>query len=81
MLTVEITQEEYDRLKVEDCYKTFPNRFELILAAGQRVRQLQNGHKPTIKSNSRENVTALREIAAGNFGRELLRGVGKTKEA
>ena len=80
MLTVEITPEEYDRLKIEDCYTTFPNRFELILAAGQRVRQLQRGDARTIKSNSRDNVTALREIAAGNFGRELLRTVGKVKE-
>lgn len=80
MLTVNITPEEYDRLKIEDCYEVFPNRFELILAAGQRARQLHAGHKPTIKTNSRENVTALREIGHGKFGRELLRGIGKTKE-
>lgn len=70
-----IDQAEYDRLKIEDSIAQIPNRFELILAAGQRVRQLYRGDKPTIKINSREPVTALREIAAGNFGRELLRNI------
>lgn len=70
-----IDQAEYDRLKIEDAIEQIPNRFELILAAGQRVRQLYNGHKATIPTTSREPVTALREIAAGKVGRELLRNI------
>lgn len=64
---------EYDRLKIEDAVKFIPNRFEMILCAGQRARQLHAGHRAHIDIGSRENVTALREIAGGHVGRELLR--------
>jgi DNA-directed RNA polymerase subunit omega len=72
---MEITQQEYDRLKIEDAIEKIPNRFELILAASQRARQLHAKHRATIPMTSRENVTALREIAAGNIGREMLRHI------
>jgi DNA-directed RNA polymerase subunit omega len=53
------------RITVEDCLHFIPNRFELALAAAYRARQLRD--KPT--------VTALREIAAEQVGREMLRKV------
>ena len=34
------------RITVEDCLKTIPNRFELVLAATYRARQLVQGHSP-----------------------------------
>lgn len=64
---------EYERLMIEDAIVRIPNRFEIILCAGQRARQLHAGHRPHIDIGSRENVTALREIAGGYVGRELLR--------
>ena len=64
---------EYERLMIEDAIKHVPNRFEMILIAGQRARQLHAGSKPHIDIGSRENVTALREVAGGFVGRELLR--------
>ena len=64
---------EYDRLMIEDAIARIPNRFEIILIAGQRARQLHDGHRAHVDIGSRENVTALREIAGGYVGRELLR--------
>lgn len=53
------------RITVEDCLKQIPNRFELVIIASKRARQLFKGAKPMIESDNREVVVALREIAAG----------------
>ena len=53
------------RITVEDCLNTIPNRFELVMLASKRARQLFKGAKPLIDSDNREVVVALREIAAG----------------
>lgn len=53
------------RITVEDCLNKVPNRFELVLLASRRARQLFKGAKPLIESDNREVVVALREIAAG----------------
>ena len=53
------------RITVEDCLNKVPNRFELVLVASKRARQLFKGAKPLIDSGNREVVVALREIAAG----------------
>ncbi len=60
------------RITVEDCYKTIPNRFELVLAATYRARQLVQGHTPRVESKDKPTVTALREIAAGMTDRDML---------
>ena len=61
------------RITVDDCMKLIPNRFELTLAATYRARQLTNGATPLVEAN-RDKVTviALREIAAGKVGKEIL---------
>ena len=61
------------RITVDDCMKLIPNRFELTLAATYRARQLTNGATPLVDAN-RDKVTviALREIAAGKVGKEML---------
>ena len=52
------------RITVEDCVDKFPSRFELVLVASQRARELHSGEKPTIdKDNDKNTVIALREIA------------------
>ena len=56
------------RITVEDCLVQIPNRFQLVLAATYRARMLSQGHAPKIE-------TALREIAAGEVGLEMLRRV------
>lgn len=63
------------RITVEDCLKKIPNRFQLTLAATYRARQLLQGHTPKVESNDKATVTALREIAAGQVGIEMLKKV------
>lgn len=58
------------RITVEDCLKQVFNRFELVMLASQRARQLFKGAKPLIESENREVVVALREIAAGKVRRK-----------
>jgi DNA-directed RNA polymerase subunit omega len=63
------------RITVEDCLEKIPNRFQLVLAATYRARMLEQGHSPKIESKDKPSVTALREIAAGAVGLEMLRKV------
>ncbi len=63
------------RITVEDCLEKIPNRFALTLAATYRARELAQGHEPRIESRNKPTVTALREIAAGVTGLEMLRKV------
>lgn len=52
------------RITVEDCLEVVDNRFELVLIATRRARQLENGVEPTIApENDKPTVLALREIA------------------
>lgn len=63
------------RITVEDCLKKIPNRFELTLCATYRARMLAQGHTPKIETRDKPTVTALREIAAGLVGTEMLKRV------
>lgn len=63
------------RITVEDCLKKIPNRFQLTLAATYRARQLLQGHTAKVESNDKATVTALREIASGQIGIEMLKKV------
>ncbi len=63
------------RITVEDCLQKIPNRFQLVFAATYRARMLSQGHTPKIESRNKPSVTALREIAAGQVGLEMLRKV------
>lgn len=63
------------RITVEDCLKQIPNRFELTLAATYRARMLAQGHAPKIDAKDKPTVVALREIAAGKTGIEMLKRV------
>ena len=52
------------RITVEDCIDKFSSRFELVLVASQRAKQLHSGEQPTVeKQNDKNAVIALREIA------------------
>lgn len=53
------------RITVEDCLAVVDNRFELVLMATKRARQLAKGADPTIDAqNDKPTVVSLREIAA-----------------
>ena len=61
------------RITVDDCLKLIPNRFELTLAATYRARQITNGAAPMLEANrDKATVIALREMAAGKYGVEIL---------
>lgn len=63
------------RITVEDCIEKIPNRFKMTLAATYRARELAQGHEARVDSRNKPTVTALREIAAGATGLEMLRKV------
>jgi DNA-directed RNA polymerase subunit omega len=56
------------RITVEDCLDKVPNRFELVLLAARRAKQLLKGARPLVESENKDIVTALREVAAGKVG-------------
>ena len=63
------------RITVDDCLEKIPNRFQLTLVAALRSRQLVNGAEPLIDmegSIDKSSVIALKEIAAGLIGEEIL---------
>ena len=62
------------RITVDDCLKQIPNRFEMSLAATYRARQITNGAQPMMEGNrDKATVIALREIASGKIGTEVLK--------
>ena len=61
------------RITVDDCLRVISNRFEMSLAATFRARQLTNGAQPMLEaSRDKPTVIALRELAAGKYGAEIL---------
>ena len=61
------------RVTVDDCLKKIPNRFQLTLAATYRARQITMGSTPMVEpGRDKPTVLALREIAFGKVGIELL---------
>jgi DNA-directed RNA polymerase subunit omega len=74
------------RVTVEDCVVKVPNRFELVLLAAQRAREITSGGPPTIDPDNDKNpVIALREIAEETIGlahlkESVVRGLQKHVE-
>ncbi len=60
------------RVTVEDFLKKIPNRFQMVLVAAARARQLCQGQAPMIECKDKPCVAALREIADGKVGLEML---------
>lgn len=65
------------RITVEDCLDNVDNRFELVLVASKRARQLAiEGKTPMVPpENDKPTVLALREISEGFITRDILREV------
>ncbi|AWD22421.1 DNA-directed RNA polymerase subunit omega [Pseudogemmobacter blasticus] len=62
------------RVTVEDCVDKVPNRFELVLLAAHRAREVASGAPLTIdRDNDKNPVVALREIAEETQGADVLR--------
>jgi DNA-directed RNA polymerase subunit omega len=61
------------RVTVEDCIVHVPNRFELVLLASQRAKQISSGNPLTIdRDNDKDPVVSLREIADRTVSLEAL---------
>ncbi|MBE9561348.1 MAG: DNA-directed RNA polymerase subunit omega [Proteobacteria bacterium] len=59
------------RITVEDCLKNVDNRFDLVLLASKRARQIAMGATPLVEADDdKPTVVALREIAAGKITTE-----------
>ena len=62
------------RVTVEDCVLRVPNRFELVMVAAQRARDVSSGSSLTVdRDNDKNPVVALREIADGTVAIDILR--------
>ena len=74
------------RVTVEDCVLKVPNRFELVMKAAQRARDISSGAPLTIdRDNDKNPVVALREIADDTvsldmLGNALIQGLQKQSE-
>ncbi len=71
------------RVTVEDCLDNVDNRFELVLVASKRARQLAvEGKTPMVEEESdKATVIALREIAEGHVTREILNEVDDEQDS
>ena len=62
------------RVTVEDCVEEIPNRFELVILAAERAKNIASGAPLTIdRDNDKNPVIALREIATSNIDVDVLR--------
>ena len=70
------------RITVEDCLEVVDNRFELVMMAAKRARQLANGVEPKLDNSENDDkptVLALREIAASVIDQEFIDAVDKSE--
>ena len=70
------------RITVEDCLEVVDNRFELVMMAAKRARQLANGVEPKLdysENYDKPTVLALREIAASVIDQEFIDAVDKSE--
>jgi DNA-directed RNA polymerase omega subunit len=66
------TQDMSDRLTSEMAARAVGGRYDLVLIASRRVRELRNGHAPFVPAQKNEMSTALMEVEKGHVGREYL---------
>lgn len=68
------------RYSSEKAVEQVGNRFDLVLIASARARELKRGHLPLIISDNKPAVTALNEIEQGKIGREYLQKIKKPRK-
>ncbi|MBD8872793.1 MULTISPECIES: DNA-directed RNA polymerase subunit omega [Rhodanobacter] len=68
------------RITVEDCLEVVDNRFELVLMATKRARQLAKGAEPAVNpNNDKPSVLALREIAGRRIDQATIDEIDKAE--
>lgn len=60
------------RITSEKAVEAVGNRYDLVLIASRRARELSNGHAPHITTDDTTTVKAIREIEQGHVGRDYL---------
>ena len=71
MSNLERGNKQLARITVEECLDNVDSRFELVLTATKRARQIANGAEPMVEEeNDKPTVIALREIAEGFINAE-----------
>jgi DNA-directed RNA polymerase subunit omega len=68
-----------NRLDIERATRQIGNRFDLVLVAATRTRELSRGRAPMINTENKVCVTALLEIEDGHIGREMLKRIGPAR--
>lgn len=72
------------RVTVEDCLGRVDNRFQLVLVAAKRARQISNGAEPRIDGvphGAKPTVVALRELAGGAISPDEIKALAKEEAA
>lgn len=67
------------RYTSEDAVNMVGNRFDLVLIASARVRELKRGYHPKLVTKAGPTVTALQEIEKGLVGRDYLKRIASKK--
>lgn len=65
------------RISSEEAVNKVGNRFDLVLIASQRARELRRGIKPKIDTEYGPCLAALKEIEEGLIGRDYLKRIKK----
>jgi DNA-directed RNA polymerase subunit omega len=68
------------RITSQAAVEAVGNRYDLVLIASLRARELKRGHAPLVSKVTGPNVTAIREIEQGKIGREYLAKLAKKKD-
>jgi DNA-directed RNA polymerase omega subunit len=74
---VQVTKTHFtpQNIDTDRCVEAVGNRFDLVLIAAARVRELRRGHAKQVSGVNTPTITALQEIEAGLVGREYLKRV------
>ena len=75
MIQVTKTQFSPQNIDTDQCVEMIGNRFDLVLIAAARVRELRRGHAKQVSGTNSPTITALQEIEAGFIGRDYLKRI------
>jgi DNA-directed RNA polymerase subunit omega len=75
MIKVIKTPYSPQNIDTDKCVENIGNRFDLVLVATVRARELRRGYAKNVQGTNSINVTALKEIEAGFIGRDYLKRV------
>lgn len=78
--TKEVMSESRARYTSEEAVNMVGNRFDLVLIASVRVRELKRGYRPKLSTDAGCTVTALQEIEKGLVGRDYLKRIDNNQK-